>query len=69
MDLEKLEEVLKDLHAKGIPVAGVVCTEGTTDANAFDDIGGVKALLDKYPNDPAKYGKALIYADAVVGFS
>lgn len=68
MDLDKLENVLKDLHEKEIPVAAIVCTEGTTDANAFDDILGVKNLLDRFPN-PAKYGKTLIYADAVVGFA
>ncbi|MBP5783707.1 hypothetical protein J6W32_03900 [bacterium] len=67
MDLDKLEVVLKDLHEKEIPVAAIVCTEGTTDANAFDDILGVKNLLDRFPN-PAKYGKTLIYADSVVGF-
>lgn len=68
MDLNELEKVLKDLHDKEIPVAAVVCTEGTTDANAFDDIVGVKNLLDRYPN-PSKYGKTLIYADSVIGFA
>lgn len=68
MDMAHLEAVLKDLTAKHIPVAAVVCTMGTTDACAFDPIGKVRALLDRYPNPPG-YGKAVLYADAVVGWS
>lgn len=68
MDLAALESVLKDLTAKNIPVIEVVCTMGTTDASVFDPIAGVRRLLDKYPN-PAGYGKALLYADAVCGWS
>ena len=65
MDVEHLEEILKDCHEKNIPVASIVCTMGTTDANAFDPIEKVRELLDKYPNSE-QYGKALLYADAVV---
>ncbi len=65
MDLDDLERVLKECQASGTPVASVVCTMGTTDANAFDPIADVRQLLDNYPN-PAPYGKALLYADAVV---
>lgn len=68
MDLGILEATLKDFQAKGIPVASVVCTMGTTDASVFDPIAEVRTLLDKYPN-PAPYGKALLYADAVAGWS
>ena len=68
MDLAALEATLKDLTSKGIPVIEVVCTMGTTDANAFDPIADVRRLLDAYPN-PAPYGKALLYADAVCGWS
>jgi L-2,4-diaminobutyrate decarboxylase len=68
MDIVHLEAILKDLTAKKIPVATVVCTMGTTDASAFDPIGKVRALLDNYPN-PSGYGKAVLYADAVVGWS
>lgn len=68
MDLNILEATLKDFQAKGIPVASVVCTMGTTDASVFDPIAEVRTLLDKYPN-PAPYGKALLYADAVAGWS
>ena len=66
MDLQHLEEILKDCHEQNIPVASVVCTMGTTDANAFDPIAQVRELMDKYPNDSTQYGKALLYADAVV---
>jgi L-2,4-diaminobutyrate decarboxylase len=68
MDVVHLEEILKDFTAKKIPIATVICTMGTTDANAFDPIGKVRALLDRYPN-PAGFGKAILYADAVVGWS
>jgi L-2,4-diaminobutyrate decarboxylase len=68
MDLVDLERVLKDLTAKKIPVATIVCTMGTTDSSAFDPIGEVRELMDRYPN-PKGYGKAILYADAVVGWS
>jgi glutamate/tyrosine decarboxylase-like PLP-dependent enzyme len=68
MDLAHLEEILKDLTAKKIPVATIICTMGTTDANAFDPIAKVRALLDRYPN-PKGFGKAILYADAVCGWS
>jgi len=68
MDMVHLEEVLKDCQAKEIPVASVVCTMATTDANAFDPVEEVRHLLDKYPN-PQKYGKALLYCDSVIGWS
>jgi glutamate/tyrosine decarboxylase-like PLP-dependent enzyme len=68
MDLDHLEEILDDLALKGIPVALVVCTMGTTDAGAFDPIGKVREILDRHPN-PAGFGKAVLYADAVVGWS
>jgi L-2,4-diaminobutyrate decarboxylase len=68
MDLAHLEEILKDFAAKKTPIAAVVCTMGTTDASAFDPIGEVRKLLDRYPN-PSGYGKAILYADAVVGWS
>jgi len=68
MDVAHLEELPRDFQARGIPVAAVVCTMGTTDANAFDPADKVRTLLDRYPNPP-EYGKALLYCDAVVGWS
>ncbi|MDP2875011.1 MAG: pyridoxal-dependent decarboxylase [Holophaga sp.] len=68
MDLIHLEEILQDLASRNIPVATVICTMGTTDANAFDPIGKVRELLDRFPN-PTGFGKAILYADAVVGWS
>lgn len=68
MDLAHLEEILKQLQAEKTPVASVVCTMGTTDANAFDPVAGVRKLLDQYPN-AEPYGKALLYCDAVVCWS
>lgn len=68
MDTKHLEKVLKVCHAKEIPVASVVCTMATTDANAFDPVEDVRRLLDKYPNPPG-YGKALLYCDSVIGWA
>ncbi len=68
MDVGHLEEILKDFTAKKIPVATIVCTMGTTDASAFDPIREVRALIDRYPN-PEGFGKTVLYADAVVGWS
>lgn len=68
MDMVHLEEVLQDCHASKTPVVSVVCTMSTTDANAFDPVRKVRMLLNKYPNDK-KYGKCLLYCDAVIGWS
>lgn len=68
MDLDHLEEVLKDCTAKRVPVASVVCTMATTDANAFDPVKKVRRLLDKYPNGKG-HGQPLLYCDAVIGWS
>jgi glutamate/tyrosine decarboxylase-like PLP-dependent enzyme len=68
MDVAHLEEILKDFTSKKIPVATVVCTMATTDASAIDPLRKVRELLDRYPN-PSGYGKAILYADAVVGWS
>ena len=68
MDVKHLESILQDLHKKNIPVALVTCTMGTTDASAFDPIAKVRELIDQYPN-PAGFGKAVLYADSVVGWS
>lgn len=68
MQIEALEAKMKEFHEKKIPVIEVVCTMGTTDASVFDPIGQVREIMDKYPN-PQGYGKALLYADAVAGWS
>jgi len=68
MDVRHLEEILKDFTAKKIPVATIVCTMGTTDASAIDPIRAVRDLIERYPN-PEGYGKTILYADAVVGWS
>ncbi|MDO5569861.1 MAG: pyridoxal-dependent decarboxylase [Bacteroidales bacterium] len=68
MELGALEATLKEFHEKKIPVIEVVCTMGTTDASVFDPIARIRELMDKYPN-PDGYGKALLYADAVAGWS
>jgi glutamate/tyrosine decarboxylase-like PLP-dependent enzyme len=68
MDVNHLEKVMKELHEEGIPVISVICTMGTTDAFAIDPVAEVRGLIEKYPN-PAGYGKAFLYCDAVIGWS
>ncbi len=69
MKIDELEKVLIELHEKDIPIAMVVGNSGTTDTNSFDDLEAISKLMEKYPNNPKKYGKAILYADAVIGFS
>ncbi|SEM08746.1 Glutamate or tyrosine decarboxylase [Stigmatella aurantiaca] len=68
MDLRHLEEVMRTFHDAQVPIAAVVCTMGTTDAFAVDDVKAVRGLVEKYPN-PAPFGKTFIYCDAVIGWS
>lgn len=68
MDTDALESKMKELTGSGIPVIEVVCTMGTTDASVFDPIAKVREIMDRYPN-PEGYGKAVLYADAVCGWS
>ena len=68
MDPQDLKEKLKAFHDQGVPVVSVICTMGTTDANAFDPVAKVRELIDKYPN-PAPYGKTFLYCDSVIGWS
>lgn len=68
MDLDDLETTMAMLHSKKIPVISVICTMGTTDAFAIDDVRSVRMLIEKYPN-AKPYGQALLYCDAVIGWS
>ncbi|MDC0708846.1 pyridoxal-dependent decarboxylase [Stigmatella sp. ncwal1] len=68
MDLKHLEEVMRTFNEAQVPIAAIVCTMGTTDAFAVDDVKAVRELVGKYPN-PAPYGKTFIYCDAVIGWS
>ena len=68
MDMGHLEEVMADLSSKGIPVVSVVCTTGTTDTFAIDDIAAARRLIEKYPN-PEGFGTPFLYCDAVIGWA
>lgn len=68
MDMKHLEEVMRTFHDAQVPIAAVVCTVGTTDAFAVDDVRSVRALVEKYPN-PSPFGKTFIYCDAVIGWA
>lgn len=68
MDMAHLEEVMSALNLANVPIAAIVCTTGTTDAFAVDDVKTVSELVAKYPN-PEPYGKTFIYCDAVIGWA
>lgn len=68
MDIAHLEQVIRECFDRNVPIASVVCTMASTDACAFDPVKAVRELLDRYPNHPG-YGKALLYCDAVIGWS
>lgn len=70
MELSHLYDVLQECKSKGEPVAAIICTMGTTDAFAVDDVKAVREYLHKNQiNDPSKYNQPLIYCDAVIGWS
>lgn len=68
MDLDDLEEKMKYYHQKKIPIISIICTMGTTDSFAVDDVRRVRELIDEYPNRKP-YGPTFLYCDAVIGWS
>jgi glutamate/tyrosine decarboxylase-like PLP-dependent enzyme len=68
MDINELEKVMDECKKEGKPIIMIVCTMGTTDAFAIDQIGEVRQLIDKYKNAKG-YPKPFLYADAVIGWS
>lgn len=68
MSMENLEKVMKQLHRAGTPIVSIVCTMGTTDANAIDPAGKVRELINKYPN-PDGCGETFLYCDSVIGWA
>ena len=68
MDVVDLERILKELDGVEDTGCGRRLHDGHDGLQRFDPIGKVRALLDRYPN-PEGFGKAILYADAVVGWS
>ena len=68
MDTAELKKTMDECKNEGKPVVMIVCTMGTTDAFAIDQIAEVRKLIDNYENAKG-YPKPLLYADAVIGWS
>ncbi|KYK24159.1 hypothetical protein AYK25_06300 [Thermoplasmatales archaeon SM1-50] len=68
MDISSLKKVMTECKKEGKPIVMVICTMGTTDAFAIDQISEVRKLIDQYENSKG-YPKPLLYADAVIGWS
>ncbi|OPY53509.1 MAG: hypothetical protein A4E49_01345 [Methanosaeta sp. PtaU1.Bin112] len=68
MDIEYLEEVMEELFKAGTPIISIICTMGSTDAFAVDQVKKVRELIEKYPNPPG-FGKPFLYCDAVIGWA
>ncbi len=68
MDITSLKQAMMECKRTGKPIVMIVCTMGTTDAFAIDQISEVRKLIDQYEN-AKDYPKPLLYADAVIGWS
>ncbi len=68
MNLENLEQVMRDCYEWDIPIAMVVATTGTTDAFGIDDVKGISDLCDSLVKEYSVEKKPFIYADAVIGW-
>jgi glutamate/tyrosine decarboxylase-like PLP-dependent enzyme len=68
MDIAALKKVMEECKKDDKPIVMIVCTMGTTDAFAIDQIHEVRKLIDKYVNAKG-YPKPFLYADAVIGWT
>ena len=68
MDISELKREMDACKKEGKPIVMIVCTMGTTDAFAIDQIDEVRKLIDNYENAKG-YPKPFLYADAVIGWS
>lgn len=68
MDLDDLKENMEYYYNNNIPIVSIICTMGTTDSFAIDDVKKVRALINRYPNREP-YGPTFLYCDAVIGWS
>ncbi|MGY3765629.1 tyrosine decarboxylase [Vagococcus vulneris] len=64
MDVEKLEEVIRDLAAQGIPTLGVVAVVGSTEEGQIDRVDEIVALREKLAKEGIYF---YIHVDAAYG--
>jgi glutamate/tyrosine decarboxylase-like PLP-dependent enzyme len=68
MRLDLLREQLRELYSKGILVAFVNATFGTTDAFGVDDLAGIRRIIDE-ESAKARVPKPQLHVDAAVGWT
>jgi len=69
MDLKDLKEQLIYCAKNKIIVPFICATMGTTDAFAFDDIFGIKKVIEEVKKEYDDFFIPFVYADSVIGWS
>lgn len=69
MDLEDLDKTVQSCFQKGIKIACIVLTLGTTDAFGLDPLSDVIKLREKWKKMFPGLGHVHIHADAVIGWA
>ncbi|MBU2549371.1 MAG: aspartate aminotransferase family protein [Proteobacteria bacterium] len=68
MGLEELETVLTDLVRRGVKIACIIATMGTTDAFGIDNLEYIVRLRDRLCLDHRLDYRPHVHADAVIGW-
>ena len=69
MDLQSLRSQLKGALEKGIKVAGIIATLGTTDAFGIDDLQAIVEMRDELVKEMGLSYVPHVHADAVIGWA
>ena len=69
MDLDELEQAVRDALANGKKIAAIIATLGTTDAFGLDDLESIVALRDRLVEEFQLDYRPHIHADAVIGWA
>lgn len=64
MDVDKLEQTIRDLAGKQIPILGVVAVVGTTEEGAVDEVDKIVALREKLKKEGIYF---YLHVDAAYG--
>jgi L-2,4-diaminobutyrate decarboxylase len=68
MSLADLEECLREAFSKGVKVAAIIATLGTTDAFGIDDLNAIVRLRDRLTEEYRLPQAPHLHADAVIGW-
>ena len=69
MDLDELEQAVRDALTNGKKIAAIIATLGTTDAFGLDDLESIVALRDRLVEEFQLDYRPHIHADAVIGWA